>query len=119
MTVKEAMMKVSEDLAAFPKGWNTELKEVFRRDGRDLFDRKQKKVWMLTIREPDADNDFVVSVYRTLEKAKAEMEEDIRETIDHRYDGVAEAEVLTRDGERHAKIGDEVDWQITHETLFE
>ena len=120
MTVKEAMMKVCDDRAAFPEGWNTQVAEVIRANGGECYERRQKKIWMLTIREDDADTDVSSTVYRTLEGAKAAMESDIRRTFDERYDNIAIESVVTRDGELHAKMdGDRVDWRITRETLWD
>ena len=119
MTIKELMTAVSDDLARFPKGWNTDAKEAFKALGSDHYERRQTKVWMLTIREPDADTDVATSVYRSFAGAKKAMEEDIRETFATRYDNVEMNEVIGRDGERHAFIGDKVDWEITTEKLWE
>lgn len=120
MTVKEAMLKVCDDAATFPKGWNTQVAEVIRANGGECYERRQKKIWMLTIREDDADTDVSSTVYRTLEGAKAAMESDIRRTFDERYDNIAIESVVTRDGELHAKMdGDRVDWRITRETLWD
>ena len=118
MTIKELMTAVGDDLARFPKGWNTDAKEVFKALGADHFERQQKKVWMLTIRQPDAEADYSVSVYRTRAKAVAAMEEDIEATLASRQTGIHSDAELERDGNLHAKIGSEVDWEITHETLW-
>lgn len=118
MTIKELMTAVGDDLARFPKGWNTDAKEVFKALGADHFERRQKMVWMLTIRQPDAEADFSVSVYRTRAKAVAAMEEDIEATLAARQTGIHSDAELERDGDLHAKIGSEVDWEITRETLW-
>ena len=118
MTIKELMTAVGDDLARFPKGWNTDAKEVFKALGADHFERQKKKVWMLTIRQPDAEADYSVSVYRTRAKAIAAMEEDIEATLASRQTGIHSDAELERDGNLHAKIGSEVDWEITHETLW-
>ena len=118
MTIKELMTAVGDDLARFPKGWNTDAKEVFKALGADHFERRQKMVWMLTIRQPDAEADFSVSVYRTRAKAVAAMEEDIEATLAARQTGIHSDAELERAGNLHAKIGSEVDWEITHETLW-
>ena len=49
MTVKEAMTKVSEEREAFPLGWNTELKEVYAKCGKALYERKQKTVYLMRV----------------------------------------------------------------------
>ena len=119
MTVKEAMMKVCDDAATFPNGWNTTLAEVIRKAGGEYYERRQKKIWRLTIQEPEADEEYAVSEYRSLAKAKAAMEEDIRETIARLFDGIHADEHLERDGDRCAHIGSDVYWKITHETLWD
>ena len=118
MTIKELMTAVGDDLARFPKGWNTDAKEVFKALGADHFERQQKKVWMLTIRQPDAEADYSASVYRTRAKAIAAMEEDIEATLASRQTGIHSDAELEREDDLHAKIGSEVDWEITHETLW-
>ena len=49
MTIKEAMMRALDNAADFPLGWNTELKDVFAKSGKELYERRQKHVWVLRI----------------------------------------------------------------------
>ena len=49
MTIKEAMMRALDNATDFPLGWNTELAEVFRKSGKELYERRQKLVWVLRI----------------------------------------------------------------------
>ena len=119
MTIKELMTAVSDDLARFPKGWNTDAKEAFKALGSNHYERRQTKIWMLTIREPDSETDVAVSVFRSFAGAKKAMEEDIHETFVARYDNIAMEEVVERDGKRHAFIGDKVDWEITTTRLWD
>ena len=117
-TIREMVSEVLDNLERFPQGWGTTVKDYFKAKGKDCFERQQKKVWMLTIRQPDAEADYAVSVYRTRAKAIAAMEEDIEATLAARQTGIHSDAELERDGDLHAKIGSEVDWEITHETLW-
>ena len=114
MTIKELMTAVGDDLARFPKGWNTDAKEVFKALGADHFERQQKKVWMLTIMTPYNGEGDTITLWRSRERAVAAMEEDIRESLAHL--GYAEDEVV-RDDDEHAHLSNKIEWAITHEDL--
>jgi len=114
MTVKEAMTKVCEERETFPNGWNTELKEVYEKSGKALYERKQKRVWMLTISTPYNGEGDTITLWRDPAKARAAMEADIRDTAV--FFGV-EADAVTRDDEAHAHLEKKVEWAITEEDL--
>lgn len=119
MTVKEAMTRVCDNAAVFPLGWNTQVAEVIRKAGGECYERRQRKVWMLTIKEPGAEVGHAVSVYRTLEKAKAAMEEDIREEFATRFQNLNPTEELARTDELHVQFWARgITWEITHEPLW-
>jgi len=114
MTVKEAMTKVSEDRETFPMGWNTDMKEVYAKSGKALYERKQKRIWMLDIATPYNGEANTITLWRDPTKARAAMEADIRETLAHFG---WEADTVTRDGEDHAHLENKVEWTITEEDL--
>ena len=114
MTVKEAMMKVCDDRAAFPEGWNTQVAEVIRRSGGECYERRQKRVWMLTIMTPYNGEGDTITLWRSRVRAIAAMEADIRESLAHL--GYAEDEVVRYDDE-HAHLSNKIEWAITHEDL--
>lgn len=111
MTVKEAMTKVSEDRETFPMGWNTEMKEVYAKSGKALYERKQKTVYLLQIRTPYNDEADTVTVYRDRAKALAAMEDDIRDTLNGESPHFDRAD-LVNDGAGEAHIGDEIFWYV-------
>ena len=49
MTVREALTRTLDNPAEFPRGWETDLKDVFRKVGREFYERRQKKVWVVKI----------------------------------------------------------------------
>ena len=118
MTIKEIVTKVSDNLATYPLGWKTELKDFFAKEGKELYTRKQKRIFRMTIREPAADEDLSVSIHRTFAGAKKAMEDDIKDTLAFR-NIIEEEGYLERAGECSAKIDGVVTWEITEETLFE
>ena len=118
MTIKEIVTKVSDDLAKYPLGWNTDLKDFFAKEGKELYTRKQKRIFRMTIREPAADEDLSVSIHRTFAAAKKAMEDDIKDTLAFR-NIIEEEGYLERAGECSAKVDGVVTWEITEETLFE
>ena len=118
MTIKDLMTAVSDRLDEFPKGWNTEAKDAFKALGREHYERRQKRIWILTIREAEADEDLVVSAHRSFAGAKKAMEEDIEDTLSHRQ-RMEEDCGLVRAGECSAKIGTAVSWEISEGTLGE
>ena len=118
MTIKEIVTKVSDDLAKYPLGWKTELKDFFAKEGKELYTRKQKRIFRMTIREPAADEDLTISIHRTFAGAKKAMEDDIKDTLAFR-NIIEEEGYLERAGECSAKIDGVVTWEITEETLFE
>ncbi|MCR5414311.1 MAG: hypothetical protein K6F50_06250 [Kiritimatiellae bacterium] len=117
MTLKEAMLKVLDDAAAFPEGWNTGLREVFRKEGKDLYETRQRWVWEVLIETPLAEKKVRTIPCRSLEKAQDEMENDISRVV------IAEAarfdpqDVVMPD-ERHAHIADEYRWSIVRRDLL-
>lgn len=118
MDLKMAMKRVFDDPGTFPEGWRVELAEIIRRCGGECYERKQKMVWMLTIRDDDGVETVSTSVYRTRAAAKAAMEEDIGETLANRRSGIHEDAELEREDELHAKLGGGLEWEITRETLW-
>ena len=118
MTIKEIVTKVSDDLAKYPLGWNTELKDFFAKEQKPFYTRKQKRVFQLVIREPAADEDLTISIHRTFAGARKAMEDDIKDTLALR-NIIEEEGYLERAGECSAKIDGVVTWEITEETLFE
>ncbi len=110
MTVKEAMTKVSEEREAFPLGWNTDLKEVYAKSGKALYEKKQKWVYVLTIKTPYNHEADTVTIYRDKAKAKDAMEADIRDTL---ATGRFDPDDLVRDEENdNAHIGEDIDWTV-------
>ncbi len=117
MTVKEAMTKVLDDAAAFPSGWNTDLKEGFRKDGKDLYETRQKRIWVLMIQTPYSGEEPTIKVCRSSQKAKELMEEGIRETLDCRSPRFDE-EDLNRENDNTVRLGDEIVWSIFRSDLI-
>ena len=117
MTIKEIATKVSDDLAKYPLGWKTELKDFFAKEGKKLYTVRQRKIYQLVIHEPQADNDITVSIHRTFAGTKKAMEDDIKDTLAFR-NIIEEEGYLERAGECSAKIDGVVTWEITEETLF-
>lgn len=118
MTIKEIMTKVCDDATTFPQGWNTELKDFFQKLGREHYERRQQNVWVLFVREPNAESDCAISVHRTVERARKAMEEDIEATMARVATGVHPDVELKRKGKNRAKYGDIVSWTITKEPLW-
>ena len=114
MTVKEAMMKVCDDRATFPEGWNTQVAEGIRRSGGECYERRQKRVWLLTIMTPYNGEGDTITLWRSRERAVAAMKEDIRESLAHL--GYAEDEVV-RDDDEHAHLSNKIEWAVTQEDL--
>jgi hypothetical protein len=110
MTVKEVMTKVCEERETFPNGWNTDIKEVYAKSGRNLFEKKQKWVYLLTIKTPYNHEADTLTLFRDKAKAKAAMEEDIRDTL---ATGRFDPDDLVRDevGD-NAHIGEDIDWTV-------
>ena len=119
MTVKEAMMRVGDDPAEFPAGWNTELKEVYRKNGGEFYERRQTRVWVLMRRILADADEIETRVFRSAESARTRMEGDIADYI--RTNG-GECELnaadLRRTGRDRAAFEGCVEWRVTSETLF-
>ena len=81
--------------------------------------KKNQSVWVLFIREPDAESDCAISVHRTVERARKAMEEDIEATLARVATGVHPDVRLKRRGKNRAKYGDMVTWTITKEPVWE
>lgn len=114
MTVKEAMTKVSEERETFPDGWSTDLKEVYAKSGKALYEKKQKWVWMLTVGTSYNGEGDTVTLWRDKAKALAAMEDDIRETLAHLG---AAADGLVRDGDEHAHLDNRAEWSVAEAEL--
>ncbi len=111
MTVKEAMTTVFENRDEFPLGWDTSLQKVYTKSGKVLYEKRQKWVFVLTIKTPYNHEGDTVTIFRDKAKAKDAMEEDIRETFavgNPRFD----PDDLVREDDEHAHLGDEIDWSI-------
>ncbi len=117
MTVKEAMTKVLDDAAAFPSGWNTDLKEVFRKDGKDLYETRQKRIWVVVVEAPLADEKVRIIPCRSLEKAHDEMDADISRVVAAAGSRFNPEDVTSAD-ERHANIARECRWSIVCRDLL-
>ena len=62
-------MRALDNATDFPLGWNTELAEVFRKSGKELYERRQKLVWVLRIVSAYSDEPPKVIVCRSRAKA--------------------------------------------------
>ena len=116
MTIKEAMMRALDNAADFPLGWNTELKDVFAKSGKELYERRQKHVWVLRIVSAYSDEPPQVVVCRSRERAVELMDKDICETLagdSPRFDPAD----LVRLDDNEAKLGDEIVWSIVKTDL--
>lgn len=117
LTLKRAMELVFDDNIGFPQGWNTDLADIYRKEGREHYERKQRKVWELMIRTPYNGEAPTTILCRRLEKAKELMEQDIHETLtgpSPRFD----PEDLVRVSDTEAHIGDEIFWEIEQKDLI-
>lgn len=111
MTIKEAMMRALDNATDFPLGWNTELADVFRKCGKELYKRRQKKVWVLRIVSAYSDEPPKVVVCRSRATAVELMDKDICDTLagkSPRFDPTD----LVRLDDNEAKLGDEIVWSI-------
>jgi len=106
-------MKVCDDAATFPEGWNTQVAEVIRRSGGECYERRQRRVWMLTIMTPYNGEGDTITLWRDRAKAIAAMEENIRETLAI-HGGEDE---LVRDDDEHAHLSNRIEWAISQEDL--
>lgn len=142
MTIKEAMMRALDSADDFPLGWNTELAEVFKKSGMELYERRQKLVWVLRIVSAYSDEPPKVIVCRSRAKAVELMEKDICETLAGENAPVAAGDQVGRMSEANeprsgrksprprfdptdlvrlngdeAKLGDEIVWSIVKTDL--
>ncbi len=116
MTIKEAMMRALDSADDFPLGWNTELAEVFKKSGMELYERRQKLVWVVRIVSAYSDEPPKVIVCRSRAKAGELMGKDICETLAvniPRFDPTD----LVRLSDDEAKLGDEIVWSIVKTDL--
>ena len=116
MTIKEAMTRALDNATDFPLGWNTELAEVFRKCGKELYERRQKLVWVLRIVSAYSDEPPKVIVCRSRAKAVELMDKDICDTLageNPRFDPAD----LVRLNDDEAKLGDEIVWSIVKTDL--
>lgn len=58
-------MRALDSADDFPLGWNTELAEVFKKSGMELYERRQKLVWVLRIVSAYSDEPPKVIVCRS------------------------------------------------------
>lgn len=72
---------------------------------------------MLTVHSPLATEEFAVYLFRTRAKAKEAMEKDIADALAERETGIHGDAGLTREDELRARIGDDIEWEVTHEEL--
>ena len=142
MTIKEAMMRALDNAADFPLGWNTELKDVFAKSGKELYERRQKHVWVLRIVSAYSDEPPQVVVCRSRERAVELMNKDICDTLAGEDAPVAAGDQVGRMSEANeprsgrksprprfdpadlvrlddneAKLGDEIAWSIVKTDL--
>ena len=118
MTIKEAMMRALDNAADFPLGWNTELKDVFMKSGKELYERRQKLVWVLRIVSAYSDEPPKVIVCRSRANAIELMEKDICDTLASESPRFDPAD-LVRLNDDEAKLGDEIVWSIVKTDLLD
>ena len=118
MTIRKMLKVVLDDPAKFPNGWKTSVRDFFKAIGRDHLERKQTKVWMLTIRKAYEGVYPDVVICRKLATAKAKMEADISETLAN-ADGEFDPADLNRMGDTRVTIGADVEWKITQLPLHD
>ncbi len=111
MTVKEALTKALDHPADFPLGWETELKDVFRKSGKEMYERRQKHVWVLKIVSGYSEEPPKAVVCRSHAKAVELMERDICETLASENPHFDPAD-LVRPNDNEATLGDEIAWTI-------
>ena len=116
MTIKETMMRALDNAADFPLGWNTELKDVFKKCGKELYERRQKLVWVLRIVSTYSDEPQKVVVCRSRAKAVELMDKDICETLAGESPRFDPADLVRLD-DNEAKLGDEIVWSIVKADL--
>ncbi len=111
MTIREALTRTLDNPAEFPLGWETDLKDVFRKVGREFYERRQKKVWVVKIVSGYSEEPPKTLVCRSRAKAVELMEKDICETLaseNPHFDPVD----LVRPNDNEATLGDEIAWTI-------
>ena len=112
MTVKEAMTKVSEDRETFPMGWNTEMKEVYAKSGGELYERRQRRVWLLVSVDNDAHEPDAIAVFHTEAKAKEAMEREIADALEAGVPCTDPSDLLNRESDREVTLGEGKSWTI-------
>lgn len=119
MTLKELIKEVANDRPGiYPKGWNTEVRDIMHNMGRIIYTRRQRRVWELMIRTPYNGEAPTTTLFRSHDSAKAAMAEDIHATLSSENPRFS-AEDLVRQDEDNARIGDEIFWEIEEKDLFE
>ncbi len=118
MTLKEALTKTLDNPAEFPLGWETELKDVFKKVGREFYERRQKRVWVLKIVSGYSDEPPKAVVCRSRAKAVELMEKDICDTLASENPHFNPAD-LVRLNDDEARLGDEIAWTIEKTELQE
>ena len=116
MTVREALSMTLDSPQEFPLGWHTELKDVFRKVGREFYERKQKRVWVLRIVSAYSDEPPQVIVCRRRAKAVELMDKDICDTLAGESPRFDPADLVRLD-DNEAKLGDEIVWSIVKTNL--
>ena len=118
MTIKEALTKALDNPSEFPLGWETELKDVFRKSGREMYERRQRHVWVLAIQSAYSDEPPNAVVCRSHAKAVEMMDKDINETLSSESPHF-DPNDLVRPDDDNANLGDEIVWRIVKTELLD
>ena len=109
---------IMDNLEIFPKGWGTDASDYFKAVREDKIRVEEHCLCELMIRKDYESAMPDTIICRSLENAKAMMEEDIRVTL-AKEEGEFDPKQMRRISPTHVIIGNGVEWLISVKQLFD
>ena len=118
MTIRQMLCEVMDNLEIFPKAWGTEASDYFKAVGDGKVRVEEHWLYELMIRKDYESPTPDTIICRSLEGAKAMMEEDIKTTL-VKDECEFDEKQMRRINPTHVIIGNGVEWIITTKQLFD
>ena len=118
MTIRTILHEVLDNPETFPKGWNTDVTDYFKAVHDEDVRVEEHWLYELMIRKDYESPTPDTIICRSLEGAKAMMEEDIKTTLE-KDECEFDAKQMRRINPTHVIIGNGVEWIITTKKLFD
>ena len=118
MTIRQMLCEVMDNLEIFPKAWGPEASDYFKAVGDGKVRVEEHWLYELMIRKDYESPTPDTIICRSLEGAKAMMEEDIKTTL-VKDECEFDEKQMRRINPTHVIIGNGVEWIITTKKLFD